>query len=373
MGQVPVIKADSVSLPDILKETFTQCVTESMLTANECDKSKCKPSEIFDDIRNVRVKNLRNIIIAHININSLRHKFSELNIMLHEKMIDILVISESKLDDSFSNNLFHINGYCLYRQDNTARSGGIVVYVRDCIANSCGKIQINEKLLECLSVDIIVDKNRYTVIAMYKNPKCQNNYFEQKFEHIYDRLTEIGSNTILLGDLNFNMLQNDCLLHDLCDRYDLTNIVKKPTCYKSENASLIDVILVSNKNIFMNTFVHDIHISDVHFMIGTVMRKFLPPPKVSYRTIRKYKNIDYERVKDEIIQSNIMCDMKEKVNASDKFNVLQEFFVGIIDKYAPKMKIKINRYHLPTMSKDLKSLILRRNMFRNRFFKNRNK
>lgn len=349
---------------------LSTCTT--LPSSNDCDNSMPENS-LFPEIRNVRAKNVRNIILAHININSLRHKFSEISIMLHEKMIDILVISEAKLDDSFTNNLFHVNGYCMYRQDNTAKSGGIVVFIKDCIANSCGKIKIYEKSLECITVDFIVDKNRYTLIAMYKHPKCPNDYFEQQFEYLYDKLTETGANTILMGDLNYNMLKDDCIMHDLCDRYDLTNIVNKPTCYKSANASLIDVILVSNRNLFMKTFVSDIHISDVHFMIGTVMRKYLPPPKVTYKTIRKFRNIKYDDVRKDIKEYNIIGAMQERQEASDKGQILQDFLVKIVDKYAPRKKIKINRDYLPKMSKELKSLILKRNMARNRFYKKRSK
>ena len=40
------------------------------------------------------------LIIAHLNINSLRNKFDFLSCIIEEN-VDILLISETKLDDSF--------------------------------------------------------------------------------------------------------------------------------------------------------------------------------------------------------------------------------------------------------------------------------
>ena len=93
------------------------------------DLSKVNVENIYCDLRKVRLNNSRNIILSHININSLRNKFSELVIILKEKLVDILIVSEVKLDETYTNELFKVDDYCVYRQDNTARSGGIIVYV----------------------------------------------------------------------------------------------------------------------------------------------------------------------------------------------------------------------------------------------------
>ena len=349
-----------------------------VFTTENCNENICNDDDdindihkLFSELRNVRIKSARNIVFGHININSIRNKFTELNVILKEHLVDVLVVSEVKLDETFSDVLFHIKDYCMYRQDYTARSGGIIVYVRDSIANNAGKISINEKMVQCLSVQLVIDKNRYTLIAIYKNPKCTDMVFEQHFEKIYDEVTGTGYESILIGDLNFNMIQPDCFLHDLCDRYSLTNLVKSPTCFKSENPTLIDVILVSNKNMYMRSFVCDIHISDFHFMVGTVMRKFLPAAKVKYKYIRKLKRIDYEVVKSDMEQMCILNQVQQELDPSLQFKTLQSCLISIINKHAPKSKVKVTQDCLPKMSKELKRNILRRNMLRNKFFKKR--
>ena len=48
------------------------------------------------------------MVIARLNINSLRNKFASLSTMIKDN-IDVLLISQSKIDSSFSTAQFHID------------------------------------------------------------------------------------------------------------------------------------------------------------------------------------------------------------------------------------------------------------------------
>ena len=66
---------------------------------------------------NLRRDNLNKIIFAHLNINSIRNKFDQLADPIKEK-IDVLMISESKIDDYFPDSQFFLDGYSTpYRLD----------------------------------------------------------------------------------------------------------------------------------------------------------------------------------------------------------------------------------------------------------------
>ena len=81
-------------------------------------------------LENLRWKNNRPII-AQLNINSLRNKFGFLSSQI-TKYVDILLLSETKLDDSFPTGQFSLNGYSKpYRLDRSSNGGGILLYVRD--------------------------------------------------------------------------------------------------------------------------------------------------------------------------------------------------------------------------------------------------
>ena len=53
---------------------------------------------------------LNKIIFAHLNINSIRNKFGQVADLVKGK-IDVLMISESKIDHSFPDSQFFLNGY----------------------------------------------------------------------------------------------------------------------------------------------------------------------------------------------------------------------------------------------------------------------
>ena len=58
-------------------------------------------------LKELRVQNIENIIIGHLNINSLRYKFDALVILIRG-FIDVLVIGKTKLDQSFPEKQFKI-------------------------------------------------------------------------------------------------------------------------------------------------------------------------------------------------------------------------------------------------------------------------
>ena len=82
-------------------------------------------------LKNVRLKNSNKVIIDHININSLRNKFEFLTEMVQDK-VDLLMISQTKLDSSFPNAEFYMKSYSkLYSLDRNSKGGGIILYAME--------------------------------------------------------------------------------------------------------------------------------------------------------------------------------------------------------------------------------------------------
>jgi endonuclease IV len=55
----------------------------------------------FKDLRDVRRSYPKNFMAAHLNINSLRYKFDEIKEVLTDNIVDLLIISETKLDEQW--------------------------------------------------------------------------------------------------------------------------------------------------------------------------------------------------------------------------------------------------------------------------------
>ena len=82
-------------------------------------------------LKNLRVSYPNNMIIGHLNINFIRNK-SEMLSMSVAQYVDILMLSEFKLDSTFPSIQFLINGFSVpHRLDQNSKGGGILLYVRD--------------------------------------------------------------------------------------------------------------------------------------------------------------------------------------------------------------------------------------------------
>ena len=99
----------SVSLNQSDNET-----TESDSSTLSSSNLNVEPRYFGDELKSLRINNIRRVIIGQININSIRSKFDDL-VMGVRGNIDILMISETKLDASFHASFptsqFLIHGY----------------------------------------------------------------------------------------------------------------------------------------------------------------------------------------------------------------------------------------------------------------------
>ena len=69
------------------------------LETNYRDK-EVNHQEVSELLNRIRVKNINNIIVAYLNINTFKNKYDFLKTLISEN-IDVMIIVETKLDDSY--------------------------------------------------------------------------------------------------------------------------------------------------------------------------------------------------------------------------------------------------------------------------------
>ena len=69
--------------------------------------------------------------LLFLNIVSLRKHRNELSIILHDNDIDIIGLSETRLDENIGDAEVSIEGYKIFRNDRNANGGGVAIYVKD--------------------------------------------------------------------------------------------------------------------------------------------------------------------------------------------------------------------------------------------------
>ncbi len=103
-----------------------------------------------------------------------------------------------------------------------------------------------------------------------------------------------------MGDVNFNMLHE---LHEsnsvsqICDLFDLKNIITQPTCFKTPRGTLIDVILSPDRRHIQAQGVVDIGLSDYHRMVYVVTKNHAPVSQRKQVTYRSFKNLNEKEYK----------------------------------------------------------------------------
>ena len=90
--------------------------------------------------------------------------------MSHNQYFDILMLQETKLDDSFPKAQFNMN-----RLDHKSNSGGIIAYVRSDIPQKKNDLYVigslNKGRIELQAIEITVNDEKWLVINIYKEPK----------------------------------------------------------------------------------------------------------------------------------------------------------------------------------------------------------
>ena len=80
-------------------------------------------------LKNLKLKSKNRLVLRYLNINSLAGKFDQLKLLIG-KNIDILIITETKIDSSFPNAQFIINEFSMpFRLDRNRFGGGVLIYV----------------------------------------------------------------------------------------------------------------------------------------------------------------------------------------------------------------------------------------------------
>ena len=110
-------------------EANKECYSEGSLTDQSEKKSINTAPNSLSKIKELRIGNANKVIIGNLNINSIRNKFEQLKETVL-KYIDILVVTETKLDETFLESLFLMDGFSKsYRLDKNKNGGGLMIFI----------------------------------------------------------------------------------------------------------------------------------------------------------------------------------------------------------------------------------------------------
>ena len=299
--------------------------------------------------KNIRTKYPDNFIAGLLNVNGLRNKFIEIHSLLCKESLNVLGLCETKIDDSFPDAQFHIENYQLYRKDRNSRGGGLLLYVQGNMPHR-RRLDLEvttETTIEHIVLELIMKKEKVFIVLAYRPPSHPVEPLTALLSCVIDKCLIECKTVYVMGDLNVNCITESHALTELFETFDLSNIVKGPTCFKSvTNPSLVDVILTNTPARVLSHVNTDIDVSDFHNLVCVITRMHAPKTQTRVITYRSYKRMDDQAFIDDLAQaplhvSNIFDDV------DDQLWFHNTLVRNVIDEHAPLKQKKLKCSQVP--------------------------
>ncbi|XP_055783553.1 uncharacterized protein LOC129858393 [Salvelinus fontinalis] len=154
--------------------------------------------------------NCKSLGFMHVNIRSLLPKFALFTALAQSANPDVLAVSEFWLRKTTKNTEISIPNYNIFRQDRTAKGGGVAIYCRDRTQQAILLSRSVPKQFELLLLQIHLSRN--------PPPSAPSCALDTICELIAPHLS---SELVLLGDLNWDMLNTPAILQSKLDALNL--------------------------------------------------------------------------------------------------------------------------------------------------------
>ena len=137
---------------------------------------------------------------------------------------------------------------------------------------------------------------------------------------------------MVIGDLKAEV-NLECMKL-FCETYDLSSLIKVPTCYKNpEKPSCIDLLLTNRSKSFQNSSVVETGLSDFHKMTVTVRKTTFEKlkPRVCY--FMNWSEFYNEKFRAQLLTK---LSLENFNNSSNGINKFLEMCVNTLDIFAPR-------------------------------------
>ena len=281
--------------------------------------------------------------------------------LIEDRTIDILCISETWLIQQTPNNHIDIPSYNVYRCDK-GRGGGACIYVKDNLAVNIIDINLDKPTgIEDLWLTVQCRKLPSVIIGcFYRHPKSAT----ETFAYLSDVLSLMclkNKPFFVLGDFNDDYLVDSCKCKKIVKSLKLSQLITEPTRVTTQSATLLDLIITNKPDVVLDSRTVSCSIADHDLITVTITLK---KPKCD-KTIKTYRDLSK-------YDSNTFCNAlyRESPNLqhifnTDDVNYQTELFTDVfnrcLDFYAPYVTKVVRRPPAPWINDEIKELIKDRN------------
>ena len=182
--------------------------------------------------------------------------------------------------------------------------------------------------IEMVLFDLLVKKQKWLCVGIYKQPSQIENYFLDTFSKVLSKLACQYDNIMLIGD--FNLTVNNKSFGVFMKTFILETLISKPTCFQSRNQTCIDLTRKNQRGLFKNSNVLKVGVSNHHNFITTALRTQLVEGNAKMKMYRDYKAFNMDS-----FSKDLEGTLKSHINITYDYSCFQEVFLKLLNKHAP--------------------------------------
>lgn len=285
----------------------------------------------------------------------------EVKLLLLDRNIDILCISETWLHASTPDAYINIPYYTVYRYDN-GRGAGVCIYVNNSLTSSLIKLEVPRQVgVEDVWVQVQCRKLPAIIIGcVYRHPKAlaaSFNYIQDVFRTVCLR----NKSVFILGDFNDDLLLKGNSISKTINNNNLTQVIDKATRTTSTSSTLLDLIITNKPDIILSHDVVPLVIAD-HDLVSVVINVRKPRKRSVVKTFRDLKNYDKDTFCSVLLDNvPLMNDIFLTDDVDRQVYIFNDVFTKCLNMYAPIITKAVKGRPAPWMSDEIRVAMQDRN------------
>jgi len=309
----------------------------------------------FDEFSKM-YKNCKTPIILSLNIQSLHSKFNDLkNLLLSlcNQKTNVVAIALQEIWQIPHSDMLNIPNFTfVFKQRTQCRGGGVAFFIHN---DYSFKILdehslIHEKIFECVTVEVVVNKRKYVLASVYRSPSnsaSQVDEFLQYFDAFLSNLSGRDIPYCIFLDSNFNLLKINLCVHsqkylDIVHNNGFLQYISKATRVQQHSYSLIDHICCKNESSLSHTgtIVSDISDHFFNFLTLEPVKNSVTKTPCQYRRNITPHTMEIFRNSLERINWSFLTDL---TNVDEAFDGFWDIFSTFFNISFPIQKVKFNK------------------------------
>ena len=144
-----------------------------------------------------------------LSIRSIKLKFKQIKLLLHKQSIAILGLTETWLDDSWSDAELIVTGYNAFRKDRKSATvgGGVMIYVHNSLLAE-RRYDLESEYIEKICLEFRNSGCASMICScIYRPPDADASFFDYLINSV-DSIALENTDTHIIADLNINLLRD---------------------------------------------------------------------------------------------------------------------------------------------------------------------